>query len=89
MQTLIFCLLHDINQKKAAVALLISCKENYQRQGGISQNDKKINLPKRHSNPKCVGTKQNQNTRSKTDRTKSRNTQIYNYRRDIQEMPSR
>lgn len=49
----------DIKQRKAEVALLSSDKVDFrvERINGVI-NEKRANLPRRHSNPKCPCTKQ-------------------------------
>ena len=78
----------SINQKKAIVLILISeksglsNKENYQGQRGTLYNGKRVNQAKRYSNSKHVCTKKQscKISETRTDRTKTRNRQIHNYK---------
>ena len=55
----------NINKKKARESILISDKVDFRnkkikrkKKRGTLYNDKRVNSPRRHSNPKCVCTKQ-------------------------------
>lgn len=77
----------NTNQKKAEVAVLTTDKDfrkrniishNYSPPRGTSWHDKGVNSPKRHNNPKCICTLQ-QNVKIHEAKTEKRNRQIHNY----------
>lgn len=53
-------------------------KENYQRQRGRLFNNKRVNLPSRHSNFKCIhrNSRAAKHTKQQNNRTKKRNERI-------------
>lgn len=79
------------SQKKSCISIKIKSiliseevtlkQRKFTREKGISHNDKWVNQPRRHSNPKCVFTKQQSYKiyEAKTNITERRNQQIHSY----------
>lgn len=63
------------------IGMRLQGEDIYHGQKRILHNDKRINLPRIHSNPNCLNSKQQRCkiSKRKTDRTDSKNRQIYTY----------